>query len=190
MTTDPFDTAYFSSDHLRAFPFKRVGERVRVARNCTIVGLENITLDDDVRIDANTSLIVQRGYLTVGRHVHIGIGCVLGARGGIELGDYSSLSHGVRILSALDDYSGRWMTNSTLPEAVLGVHEAPVVVGRHVPVGTGSLIVGGVTIDEGAAVGALSLVDRPLQAWRVYGGNPLQELGERRRDILERERLL
>jgi galactoside O-acetyltransferase len=51
--------------------------------------------------------------LRVGSHVHIGIGCVVGSRGGVELGDFSSLSHGVRVLSAIDDFSGRHMTNSS-----------------------------------------------------------------------------
>jgi galactoside O-acetyltransferase len=53
--SNPFDTGYYSSAELRAFPFARVGETCLVARNCTIVGLPNITLGDDVRIDSYTA---------------------------------------------------------------------------------------------------------------------------------------
>jgi acetyltransferase-like isoleucine patch superfamily enzyme len=84
----------------------------------------------------------------------------------------------------VDDYGGRHLTNSTLPGEVLGVQAAPVRIGRYVPVGAGTLILPGVEIEEGAAVGAMSLVRTSLPGWRIYAGNPLQELGERSRDLL------
>lgn len=185
--SNPFNPGYFTSDELRAFPFARVGERSVIARNCTIIGLENIKIGNDVRIDGYSSIIAASGSLTIGNHVHIGIGCVLGARGGIELQDYSSLSHGVRILSAIDDFGGRHMTNSTLPPDVLGVMTAPVRVGRYVPVGSGSLILPGAVIGEGAAVAAHSIVVGPLKEWMIHSGNPAKAVGPRSRDLLHFE---
>jgi galactoside O-acetyltransferase len=164
--------------------FARVGENSAVSRNCTIIGLSNITIGDNVRIDGFTSIIAASGWVKIGSHVQIGIGCVLGARGGIELGDYSSLSHGVRILSAVDDFDGRCMTNSTLPRDVLHVQAAPVTVGRFAPVGSGTLILPGVEIGEGAAIGAMSLVRQSVDGWKIYSGNPLREVGARARDLL------
>lgn len=181
---NPFDPGYFTSLELRQMGFARVGEDCAISRNCTVIGLPNITLGDHVRIDGFTSIIVPSGKVRIGSHVHIGIGCVLGARGGIELEDYSSLSAGVRILSAVDDYGGRHLTNSTLPGDVLGVQAAPVRIGRYVPVGAGTLILPGVEIGEGAAVGAMSLVRQSLDGWRIYAGNPLHEIGERSRELL------
>ncbi|HYJ31059.1 MAG TPA: acyltransferase [Allosphingosinicella sp.] len=189
-STNPFDPGYYTTPELRAFPFARVGENSAIARNCVIVGLENITIGDNVRIDAFTSIIAARGRLKIGSHVHIGIGCVLGARGGIELCDFSSLSAGVRLLSAIDEYDGRAMTNSTLPESVLRVHAAPIRIGRYVPVGTGSLILPGVEAGEGAAVGAMSLVNRSLEEWTIYSGNPALPTGPRSRDLLQLEAVL
>jgi len=180
----PFDPGYFISPELRQMGFARVGENSAISRNCTIIGLENITIGDDVRIDGFTSIIAPAGKLKVGSHVQIGIGCVLGARGGIELGDYSSLSHGVRILSAVDDFDGRWMTNSTLPREVLHVQAAPVRIGRYAPIGSGTLILTGVEIGEGAAIGAMSLVRQSVDGWKIYSGNPLREIGERARDLV------
>jgi galactoside O-acetyltransferase len=180
----PFDPGYYSSIELRAFPFARVGENVAISRNCTIIGLENITIGDNVRIDGFTSLIVAAGRLKIGSHVHIGIGCVLGARGGILLDDFSSLSHGVRILSAIDTYDGDRLTNSTLPEEVLRVHSAPVTIGKYVPIGSGSMILPGVDIGEGAAVGAMSLVNHPIPEWTIYAGNPAKQVGTRSRSLI------
>jgi galactoside O-acetyltransferase len=184
---NPFDPGYFGSLELRQLGFARVGENSAISRSCTIIGLGNITIGDNVRIDGFTSIIAPHGRVKIGSHVHIGIGCVLGARGGIEIGDYSSLSAGVRILTAIDDYDGRHMTNSTLPDEVLGVHAAPVRIGRFVPVGTGALILPGVEIPDGAAIGAMSLVPHSLKGWTIYAGNPVKEKGERSQQLLTLE---
>lgn len=185
--TNPFDPGYYSSDELRAFGFARVGENSVVARNCTIIGLENIRIGDNVRIDGFTSIIAPGGSVAIGNHVHIATACMLGARAGIEIGDFSSLSQGVRVFTAIDDFSGRRMSNSTVPAEMLGVHTAPVRIGRHVPVGSGSIILAGVTIGDGAAVGAMSLVPQPLEAWTIYAGNPAKAVGPRSRDLLRLE---
>lgn len=187
---NPFDQGYFKSDELRAFGFARVGEGSAIARTCTIVGLENIRIGDFVRIDGFTTIVASGGPLRIGNHVHICSGCVLGARGEIELADFSSLSHGVRLLSAIDDFSGRSMTNSTLPEDVLAVQAAPIRIGRYVPIGSGSIILPGASIGEGAAVAAMSVVNRPLAEWTIYGGNPARELGPRSRDLIALARRL
>jgi galactoside O-acetyltransferase len=181
---NPFNQGYFKSDELRAFGFARVGEGSAIARNSTIVGLENIVIGDFVRIDGYTTIVATGGPLRIGSHVHICSGCVLGARGGIELADYSSLSHGVRLLSAIDDFSGRTMTNSTLPPEFLGVQTAPINIGRYAPIGSGCIILPGATVGEGSAVAAMSVVNRPLGEWTLYGGNPVRELGRRSRDLL------
>jgi galactoside O-acetyltransferase len=187
---NPFDPGYYSSLELRQLGFARVGENSAISRNCTIIGLENISLGDNVRIDGFTSIIAPEGKVRIGSHVQIGIGCVLGARGGIEIGDYSNLSGGARILSAIDDYDGRHMTNSTLPAEVLRVHAAPVRIGRFVPIGTGALILPGVEIPDGAAVGAMSVVPHSLKGWTIYAGNPVKEQGVRSQDLLSLEPLV
>lgn len=182
---NPFDPGYYFSDQLRQFGFARIGEGCAIARTCTIVGLENITLGDRVRIDGYTSLIAVAGTLRIGSHVHLCSGCVVGARGGVELGDFSSLSHGVRLLSAVDDFSGERMTNSTLPDQVLGVTVAPIRVGRYVPVGTGALLLPGAEIGEGAAIHASSVVAGVLPEWTICGGNPAKPLTSRSRHLLD-----
>jgi galactoside O-acetyltransferase len=187
---NPFDPGYYSSLELRQLGFARVGENSAISRNCTIIGLRNITIGDNVRIDGFTSIIAPEGKVRIGSHVQIGIGCVLGARGGIEIGDYSNLSGGARILSAIDDYDGRHMTNSTLPAEVLRVHAAPVRIGRFVPIGTGALILPGVEIADGAAVGAMSVVPHSLKGWTIYAGNPVKEQGARSQELLSLEPLV
>jgi galactoside O-acetyltransferase len=182
---NPFDPGYYSSLELRSFGFARVGENCMVARNCTVIGLANITLGDHVRIDGFTSLIAPKGRIKIGSYVHVAGGCMLGARGGIELGDFSSLSQGVRIFTAIDDFSGNHLSNATVPEDLTGVQAAPVSIGRYVPIGSGSIVLPGAVVGEGAAVAAMSLVAQSLQEWTIYAGNPAKPTGKRSRKLLD-----
>ena len=45
----------------------------------------------------------------------------------------------------------------------------------------GAVVLPGVTIGEGAVVGANSVVNRNLKPWTIYNGNPIKKVGERDR---------
>jgi acetyltransferase-like isoleucine patch superfamily enzyme len=185
---NPFDPGYYDEDALRGFGFRSVGRDVRVARNATIIGLPHISLGDHVRIDGYTTLLAgESGPLVLGSHIHIGAGCYIAAGAGVQIGDFGGLSQGVRIYSRSDDYSGAHLTNPTVPARYLGIHAAPVRLGRHVIVGTGSVILPGCTLEEGCAVGALSLVTRSLAAWTLCAGAPARRVSQRSRRALELE---
>ncbi|MDD3288181.1 MAG: DapH/DapD/GlmU-related protein [Alphaproteobacteria bacterium] len=188
--TNPFDQGYFQSDELTEFGFKHVGKNVKIAKNCTIVGLENISLGNNVRIDSNVIIAARSGFLKLGDYIHIGGNCFLGCSGGIGLSDFSGLSSGVRIYSGSDDYSGDYLTNPTISQEFLNVKISPVCLGRHVIVGSGSVILPGVTIGDGSAVGALSLVNKSCDAWGIYSGIPAQRRKDRSRRLLDMERQL
>jgi len=51
-------------------------------------------------------------------------------------------------------------------------------------VGAGSIILPGVTLHEGAAVGAMSLVNKDIEAWSIYAGVPAVFRKKRNRDII------
>ena len=84
---------------------------------------------------------------------------------------------------------GATLTNPTVPSEYTGVTHADVFLGKHVIVGSGSVILPGVTLEEGVAVGALSLVTKRCEAFGVYTGNPARRIKGRKRDLLELERL-
>lgn len=182
-----FNPGYWADDELSKFGFRKVGSNVRVAKNCVIIGLDNISIGDNVRIDGPTVLSASSGYIRIGSHVHIGGMAFLAGGGGIELDDFSGLSQGVRIYSTSDDYSGAALTNPTVPKDFLNVKVAPVTLGRHVIVGSGSVILPGCSIGEGASVGALSLVTKSLGPWGVYFGTPVRRLRARSRRLLKLE---
>ena len=186
--SNPFDPGYFSEQDLKNAGFKSLGHNVQIAKNCVIIGLENIEIGNDVRIDGFSSLIAAgSGWLSIGSFVHIGGGCHLSAGAGIQLDDFSGLSQGVRIYSKSDDYTGRHMTNATIPEKYKGITQGPVSLGRHVIIGSGSVILPNLLIPEGCAVGALTLVVKSLDPWGVYFGAPAIRLKNRSKRLLELE---
>ena len=171
--SNPFDSGYCCSDELRELGFRSIGANVRISRACNIVGLDNIEIGDNVRIDAYCSLIACSGYIRLGSYIHIGSYCHLAGRGGIEMADFSGLSQRVSIHSTSDDFSGRHMTNPMVPEHLTGVRVASVRIGRHAIIGSGTVILPGVEISEGAAIGALSLVSRSVPEWTICAGRPV-----------------
>ena len=79
------------------------------------------------------------------------------------------------------------MTNPTLPSQYTGVTHADILVGKHVIVGCGSVLLPGISLEEGVAIGALSLVTKNCNAFGVYAGSPAQRIKSRRRDLLTLE---
>ena len=79
------------------------------------------------------------------------------------------------------------MTNPTLPSRYTGITHADVLLGKHVIIGSGTVILPGINLEEGVAIGALSLVTKDCQAFGIYVGNPARRIKERKRDLLALE---
>ena len=62
-----------------------------------------------------------------------------------------------------------------------------MLIKRHTIVGTGSLIFPGVTLEEGTAVGALSMVTKSTEPWSVDFGVPAKRVKARKQDLLTLE---
>ncbi len=185
---NPFNPGYYTEQELRGFGFNSIGQNVRIAKNCTIIGLENITIGDNVRIDAFCSIIADKqGWVTLGSFIHIGGYCLLSAGDGIRMDDFSGLSQGVHIYSRTDDYTGKFLTNPTVPEQYTGITGGTVTLGRHAIIGSTSVILPKLTIGDGSSVGALSLVTKSLDPWGVYFGSPAKKLKNRSKRLLTLE---
>ena len=181
------ESSYYSEAELRGLGLAEVGERVRISRKASIYGAGSIVVGNDVRIDDFCVLGAGAGGIRIGSYVHIAVFCSLIGRARIVLEDFSGLSSRVSVYSSSDDYSGEKLTNPTVPPEFAGVQHAEVVVGRHVIVGAGSVLLPGAVLEQGAAIGALSLVRDRCQAFGIYFGSPARKIGERRRDLLALE---
>jgi acetyltransferase-like isoleucine patch superfamily enzyme len=182
------EMAMLSRAAIEAMGFALVGKNVQISDRASFYNTANIALGNNVRIDDFCVLSAGAGGIRIGDHVHIAVYSSLIGAGKITLSNFCNISSRVSIYSSNDDYSGATMTNPTVPSEFTGVTHADVFLGKHVIVGSGTIILPGITLEEGVAVGALSLVSKSCDAFGVYAGNPAKRIKERKRDLLELEK--
>lgn len=179
--------SFYSPEELAGIGLRSYGQRVQLSRKASLYNPGAIELGSDVRIDDFCVLSAGVGGIAIGNFVHVGVFASIIGAGRVVLHDYSCLSGRVAIYSSNDDYSGAHLTNSTVPEAYRGVTVADVTLCPHALVGAGSIVLPGVTIGEGAAVGAMSLVRADCAPFGIYVGVPARRVKERSRKLLESE---
>lgn len=182
--------SYYSTEELQELGLASFGEDVRISKKASIYNPNRISLGSHVRIDDFCVLSAGEGGIEIGDYVHIAVYCSLIGAGKIILNDFCNLSSRVAIYSSNDDYSGEHLTNPTIPELFTGVTHADVLLGKHVIIGSGCVVLPGIRLDDGVAVGALSLVNKDCQTFGIYGGVPAKRIGERKRHLLELEKQL
>lgn len=166
--------------------FKSLGTNVLISSKASIYNPELIEIGNHSRID---DFCVISGKVTIGRNVHIAVFCnVAGGEKGIVFSDFAGLAYGCHVFTQSDDYSGRTLTNPTVPAKYRREFKKAVVIGRHSIVGTNSLIFPGVILAEGTSIGALSMVTKSTEEWSIYFGSPAKRLKARKRDLLELEK--
>jgi galactoside O-acetyltransferase len=182
---------FLTVDEVRAIGFAAVGEDVRISRHALFFSPDRVTIGDHCRIDAFVILSAGRPGLRIGSHVHINAYTGFLGQAAIDVGDFTTLAARCLVYSSNDDYTGATLTNATVPAELRGSRDAPVSIGAHVIVGSGSVILAGVTVGDSAAVGALSLVRDDVEAFAIVAGSPARVIGRRERghlDLAERLR--
>jgi acetyltransferase-like isoleucine patch superfamily enzyme len=103
---------------------------------------------------------------------------------GIIFKDFTTIAYGVQIFTQSDDYSGKTMTNSTIPTKYKNEYKKRVVLEKYSIVGAGSIVMQGVRLAKGTSIGAMSLVLKDTKPWGIYVGNPAKKIKNRRKDLL------
>ncbi|MEE1652439.1 acyltransferase [Brachymonas sp. J145] len=178
--------AYYTQEQLENMGFSSLGKSVKISDKACLYSPELMEIGDYSRID---DFCVLSGRLRIGAHVHIAPFClVAGGVHGIVMEDFSGLAYQVQVFTQSDDYSGRSMTNPTVPSQYKQESKKPVRIGRHVIIGAGSIVFPGVDLADGCSVGAMTLVASSTEPWGIYVGNPARRLKDRKRDLLDLER--
>ncbi|MCI5143806.1 MAG: acyltransferase, partial [Candidatus Electrothrix sp. ATG1] len=163
-------------------------DNVLISDKSSIYNPGRISIGSHVRIDDFCVLSAGDGGIEIGDYIHIAVFCSLIGAGKIMLCDFANLSSRVSVYTSNDDYSGEYMTNPMVPSEYTGVTHADVFIGKHTIIGSGSVILPGVTLEEGVAIGALSLVDKKCSSFGIYRGS--RRIGERKRNLLMLEEQL
>lgn len=170
--------------------FKKSGKNVRIYPLTKILNPEVVSIGDNVIID--DFVFIMGGQETeIGSYVHIACFCSITGGGKFVMEDFSGLSGGCRIYTGTEDFSGSSLTNPTIPNEFRNAIRSFVTIRKHAILGANVVVLPGVTIGEGAAIGACSLVTKDIEPWTISVGNPVKVLRERPKEkILEMEQRL
>ena len=176
---------FYSREELKKIDFKNIGSNVLISDKVSIYNPKNISIGSNVRIDDFCIISAGENGIEIGNYVHIA--CYVSLIGSelIKLNDFVGISSKTAVYSSSDDYSGNFLTGPTIPNEYKNVHNSPVLFESHSLIGACCVILPGVTIGEGTAIGAMSLVSKNVDSWGIYIGSPLKYIKKRNKDMLK-----
>lgn len=108
--------------------------------------------------------------ITIGKDSIIGEWAVLDGRDRLIIGDHVDIATGVMIYNSQHDVN----------EADFRAVCAPVEIGDYAFIGPRAIILPGIKIGKGAVVGAGAVVTKDVSDFKIVGGVPAREIGERK----------
>lgn len=179
-------SSFYTEDELKNLGLKSYGKNVLLSRKASIYEAKNISLGHDVRID---DFCILSGSITIGNYVHVSaFAGIWAGKTGVEVDDFVALSARTLYYAESDDYSGSTMTNPLIPSNYKQLICEKILIKRHSIVGAGSIVLPGVELGEGVAIGANSLVVKTCEPWSINAGSPARFMKARKKDLLELEK--
>jgi len=165
--------------------FESIGQDVIIWPQAKIISPEVISVGNSVIID---DFVFFMGGIKsqLGNFIHIGSFSSITGGGEFIMDDFAGLSSGVRIYTGNEDYSGKCLTNPSVPYPYRLPVRSFVHIHKHAIIGANSVVLPGVTIGEGVAIGANSLVTKDCRPWTIYAGSPCKEIRQRPKDEIMR----
>ncbi|MBA7751027.1 acyltransferase [Enterobacter sp. RHBSTW-01064] len=182
--------AILTREEIEQIGFASIGENIHISTKASFYGISKIHIGNNVRIDDYCVISAGEGGVFIGNYIHIAVYSSLIGAGKITVMDFSNISSRVSIYSSNDDYSGESMTNPMVPTELTNVYHASVTINKHVIIGSGCVILPGVVIGEGTAIGALSLVKSDCEPFSIYVGNPAYKAKKRSMGMIDLEKKL
>lgn len=113
--------------------------------------------------------------LTLGDRVHINDNVFINAVGGVKIGNYDVLSHGVTIVSTGLDTT-KWVERVEDEDNHI---DKPIIIGDNVWIGANVTICAGLTIAPNTIIAAGAVVNKSLTEENcIYGGVPAKKIKE------------
>lgn len=119
------------------------------------------------------------GDVTLGRYVSIfGPGTIVSSvLNSIEIGPFTSIGQGVHIQDSYHNYhraTSYLIRKNIFKEDPMKdfISKGKVIIGRDVWIGSGSVILSGIEIGDGAIVAAGSVVTKSVGKYEIWAGNP------------------
>ena len=169
-----------------------VQEDVHLYSSCRIVNLQTrrgaIQIGGHSHIRGELLVFAHGGDLRIGESCYIGEHSRIWSANSVGIGDRVFISHGVNIhdnnshsvSAALRFRHFQQIVSTGHPSTFEDVASAPIVIEDDVWIGFNSTILKGITIGQGAIVGAASLVANDVPAYTIVAGSPARVIGNSR----------
>ncbi|MCI0482872.1 MAG: acyltransferase, partial [Candidatus Dadabacteria bacterium] len=153
-----------------------MGKNVLIDLGVTIWNPKNLSIGDFSHIDTNVK-IEASDSIRIGSYVHVASNALLQGRGTLMIGDYADIAAGSLVYSGVNHYTDSrtdrfYEMSSCAPAERQFVRCAPVRIGKSAFIGLNSVVMPGVTIGEGAIVGACSFVNSDIPPFKIAAGAP------------------
>ena len=154
---------------------KRFGSGVRVGLGVTVLHPGTFEIGDAVFLGNGTFLQGRHdGRCVIGAHTWIGPQSYFDCRD-LELGEYVGWGPGAKVLGS--EHTGDPVD---VPIIRTDLVIKPVRVGKWADIGVNAVLLPGITVGEGAIVGAGAVVTKDVPPYAVVAGVPARVLRERR----------
>jgi acetyltransferase-like isoleucine patch superfamily enzyme len=148
---------------------------------CVSLGPDNregingkVTVGDACELNQCVELNPFGGSIRIARRVWLGPYVVIYGQGGVEIGEQTLISMHCTILSSNHAIPARGTLIRGVADDLL-----PTKIGRDVWIGANAVILGGVTIGDGAVVAAGAVVNRDVDPGAIVAGVPAREIRKR-----------
>ncbi len=126
---------------------------------------------------------------TVGRHVHVYPTTVVYFPWNLTVGDWSAIGEDALVYNLGPITLGERVTVSHRAHLCAGTHDfrepsmpllkPPITIADQAWICADAFVGPGVTVGEGAVVGARAVAMRDVAAWAIMAGNPARQIGKR-----------
>ncbi len=126
----------------------------------------------NVRIYEVQFINLSNGFknLHIADHVHIGAGCIIDLQGSVYIGERSTISPRVVLLSHQNPGETQKNKLANLYRPKTGA----TVIGKDCWIGANSVIISGISIQDFVAIGAGSVVNKNIEKSHLAAGNPVR----------------
>ncbi len=158
------------------------GDGAMISPEAHVYGDYNIHVGDGSRIDHGCILI---GDIDIGEHTHIPPYCILYGKYGIKIGNYVNLGVYTSLHTESESFTGEFLMGPLVPEHTRKPDRRPIEIKDYATICTRCTILPGVTIGEGAIVGAHSMVRENVTSGAKVVGTPARRIGWVSRKMME-----
>ena len=183
--------SFYKTEELDSLGFKSLGKNVLISRYSRLYNTGNMVIGNNVRIDdfCMLSASTEKPFI-IDDYIHISAQSCIYGTAGIHIKSFSNISVGAKVFTVSDSFCGNYLIGPTVPKEYRNVLESPLIIEKHTVIGANSVVMPGITLGEGVAIGANSLVNKNCDEWTIYVGSPIRKLKVRDRKVLELEQLL